>query len=548
MSQPMGTALAAGATAHNQAVDLDVPSTLRRQVTIAFPDSWVRKREGAVATLADETTTILMRDVQCHVASNARFERVIRRVRQQAGGGAHEWNLDFDPSNEHVTLHSIVVRRVGENQECALPANLRIDPGAPGGRSGSSTCATILVALKDVREGDVIDASYTVRSTPRLLQGRYWFMQRVPCGTGRFTFCVRFQRTRSMRWRSGPVPLAPMEKLDDTETEWSWSVPENREGAEAWIQVSDIPTWREVTEALLKAWRTPSDEAELIACADEIIAREITPARRLSRAVEFVRTEILLRDAEGRVRQHAPAPSSAVLRARAGDERDRATLLFHLLHRVGIPTHLILTGGTRTLSLSEVLPAPDVFDRVLVEAAGRCYRLDGTATNNHTEGELGLVLAADSAELEPLPPFHESPASCASPTSPPLQKELPLAPVEESPREEAPEMEADALEKTAAQPAITKPEPAEAVMEEESTPIPVKRRAPVLAAGRPAHRPAPIASRPFRERLKENDWDSERARRKLRERRIQQVKIALGLIGALGVIALWIAVYMDKAH
>ncbi len=410
MSQPTGSARAAASIPMTDPATPDVPPSVRSRVTVGTPALWITSRtwdrgEGDVR----DGVALLVQEVQHHAASNSRFERRISRVESDEGrSSAGEWELEFDPATERVVLHTIAQRRgtgVRDYAQLGILSFRTSDAEEGPGRLR----VTITIRLEDLRIGDVIDASYTVQSSRRLLAANWWLFQRVPAGRFAYSMSARVPRVRRFRWRSANE-VEPAEISAGNELEWAWNFPPGETRSPGmWLQISDVDSWADVAHGLLGAWRLSVSDAGVIQQADDVIASEPTLARRLMRALDFVRREIRADEAPGRAMDAtAPARPALALRSRAGNEKDRASLLLQLLQRIGVPAHLIVTSDPSALPLGEMLPAPDVFERVLIEAAGRCYSVSAGESEPFwkTAAEvLGLTLARGTSGLEPLPPF-----------------------------------------------------------------------------------------------------------------------------------------------
>lgn len=366
-----------------------VPPTLRERVAVAPPAEWVTPRGDAAP--ADEasagTNAILLIDSRHHAARRENYERLVYRLdTTQEVHHAAQWRRSFDPHVEHLTIHALIVRRGGLARDHARPEAIRLLQREESlDRLVIDGWVTAVVLLEDVRLGDIVDVSYSLRTTPRLLPRNYWLFARVPAHLPlhRFRLEVRFPTAEAMRWKSCAATFAPSVEERAGETIWTWSVDdapvvEPEPGVpgwlrlERWLQVSDLASWGEVAAGTLAAWTEQFDSPELLRLADEIAAAAATPAERGARALTFIQDEIRYLSVETGLGGQIPSPPGTVLRRRFGDCKDKSFLAAQLLRQLGIPARPVLVSTVQRHTVDELLPMPDAFNHAIVE-----YELDG---------------------------------------------------------------------------------------------------------------------------------------------------------------------------
>ncbi len=326
---------------------------------------------------------VLLLDRQFRVIGNERYERVARCLKTvQAVHEAAQWRLDFDPASQRVVIHSIAVRRGGQMIEQAHANRLRflqreenLDRFVVDGR------VTVVLLIEDVRVGDILDVSYTIQTTPRLLPENFWLFCTVPAQIPlrAFHLSVRYPNSREIKWKHSEDDYAPaFKKCGEDESEWQWKLEDLRPReiepglpgwhfVNPWFQVSDCGSWAEVASGVSAAWRENFDEPEFVAMAEEIASAAATPAERANRALTFVQDEIRYLSLNSGLGGQIPASPGVVLRRRFGDCKDKSFLAVHLLRRLGIPARAVLVNSALRQSVERLLPMPDAFDHVVVE-------------------------------------------------------------------------------------------------------------------------------------------------------------------------------------
>ena len=365
------------------ATDL-IPTSVQERVTVGASAGWVTVRpldETLDPSIAGAQVVMLM-DRQFRVLGHERYERVARCLKTvQAVHEAAQWRLDFDPAAQRVVLHSIAVRRAGQMIEQAHTARRRflhreenLDRFVLDGRM------TVVVLIEDVRVGDIIDVSYTIATTTRLLPENFRLFSVVPAQTyiRAFHLSVRYPDQRLIRWKHSEDEYAPVFKKHEGESEWQWKLEEIRPReiepglpgwhfVNPWFQVSDCASWAEVAGGVNAAWVENFTEPEFVEVANQIASAASKPADRANRALTLVQDEIRHLSVTSELGGQIPASPGVVLRRRFGDGKDKSFLAVHLLRRLGIPARVVLVNTALRQTVDRLLPMPEAFDHAVVE-------------------------------------------------------------------------------------------------------------------------------------------------------------------------------------
>ena len=365
------------------ATDL-IPPAVQERVTVGPSAAWVTVRplDETLDPSIPGAQVVMLMDRQFRVIGNERYERVARCLKTvQAVHEAAQWRLDFDPAAQRVVIHSIAVRRAGQMIEQAQTARLRflhreenLDRFVLDGRM------TVVVLIEDVRVGDILDVSYTVQTTPRLMPANFWLFTTVTAQIylRAFHLSVRYPDQRLIRWKHSEDEYAPTFKKHDGESEWHWKLEEIRPRdiepglpgwhfVNPWFQVSDCASWAEVAGGVNAAWVGNFAEPEFVKLANEIASAASKPADRANRALTFVQDEIRYLSVNSGLGGQIPTSPGVVLRRRFGDCKDKSFLAVHLLRRLGIPARAVLVNSALRQTVDRLLPMPDAFDHVVVE-------------------------------------------------------------------------------------------------------------------------------------------------------------------------------------
>ncbi len=380
---------------------------------------------GGVALLVvDDQTRAVGRDLW-------RFKRRVARLTSEAGLRAWgELKLEFDPPAERLVMHAVRVRRGSESVsklELGKIAVLQRERALEeyGVYDGTRTAVAV---LSDLRIGDVIELEYSLVGNNPVFGGHV-----TELWPTRQTVEIGYLRRRLLTERAFAVArlgtdVSPTEgtlgALRDyaveltkvtpavLEPQMPPELPLERLGM---IELSDSGSWGDVAawghslfalpsrlppsiEAFAERWRDPHlRRQEVIAGVVQTVQRDV---RYLSLALN-----------EG---THRPAPPEVVLARHFGDCKDKSLLTVALLSTLGFDVSPALVSTTFDAVLTDLVPAPTLFDHVIVRLrlGGFDYFLDPTRTfQRGTLEELSvhdlhhaLVLEPSSTELVTIAP------------------------------------------------------------------------------------------------------------------------------------------------
>lgn len=332
--------------------------------------------------------------------------RVVQVNEASALAEISQTTLEFDPQFERLLLHRLVIVRGAQTIDHTRSAPVRLLQREAGlEQKMHSGAVTASIVLPDVHVGDSLQLVYsivgpTVAHGARYSQRTLWDQPHAVAWR-RITLVA--PAARRVRWRwfggadgAGPNPTqtvtAGLRRLRFEARDLAAAVAEPmtpaRVSAMRQLQFSEYANWNEVAR-----WAAPlfPADAPLPASMAPLIARlRALPDReeRASQALQWVQTEIrscAVAHGESTVRPQAPV---VVVRRGRGDCKDKALLLSALLRELGVNARPALASLATRSGPASMLPAPDVFDHVIVEVAlgGRLYHLDPTS-----QGQAGLL-------------------------------------------------------------------------------------------------------------------------------------------------------------
>lgn len=363
---------------------------------------------------------LLLVDLQ-HDAGNPQAGLYTRQVTQAVTGAGvaaiSSYQVSIDPRYQRLVIHDAAIIRDGERQsrEGRIAADfLRQEPALAAGLITGMEIA--LLRFEDVREGDILDLSFSVTGINPLLaphQTRVFPLASLP-DIEQLSVRTTWPRGTAHRVlgtdddpvtleRSGnrtsfvlsPRPTAAL-SLEEGAPPEHLQMPV--------LVVSSWPDWASVARWGEAFYVIPAEpEQEVAAIAERIRDAHGAPARQLMAALDYVQDEIryqavLLGDST-----YVPTPVSETLRVRTGDCKAKTLLLLSILDALGIEAYPVLAHSETGRGLGRYPPSPQMFNHVFVQARldGRVFWLEPAATGqrgtifHRSQPDYGEVLVLD---------------------------------------------------------------------------------------------------------------------------------------------------------
>ncbi len=318
-------------------------------------------------------------------------------------------SVDFDPLYESLTLHQLSVWRDGVETDRLKRSRINLIQREKELEyqlyDGS---LTLNVILDDVRPGDTVEYSYTIKGANPIFAGH--FSQRVNAQwakpVGRLHYRVAWPGDRPFYLKNHNTSFSPIQRMTGREQEYIWlkdrvEALTSDEDTPSWyspypkIAMSDMSSWDEVVEWALPLYRqtpvTPAQQELVAAIARPGMSKE----QQVLEALDFVQEQIRYLGMEMGESSHKPSLPGEVLERRYGDCKDKARLLVSLLREMGIEAYPAMVNTHSGVYLADALPSHTAFNHViaLVKLKGRNYWLDPTRT--YQEGDLDNLYQPD---------------------------------------------------------------------------------------------------------------------------------------------------------
>ncbi len=348
------------------------------------PPAWVEPVEIPTTKVApDGASRLLLSDTQLRVEKTVeQYEHQAWKVLSQTGvESLAKQEFEWDPAYEQFQLHGVWIWRDGTRRVAWNPEDARViqresslDEGQYDGR------LTLIIEVRDLREGDLVEIASTTRGENPVFQGRFAMRQFQSWGadTERSRFRLVWERPRTLQVVTHGGAPAPTVTEEGKAHAWRWdltglkaahletSMPPDVDPA-PWVEFSDWEDWGEVArwaDALftLKAGG-PRFEAELARF------KKLPAGERTSAIVRFVQDDVRYVGVEIGEHSHRPHAPAWVLERGFGDCKDKSLLLVSLLRGAGVQAWPALVHASAGLRLPQLVPSPTVFNHAIVQVA-----------------------------------------------------------------------------------------------------------------------------------------------------------------------------------
>lgn len=339
-----------------------------------------------------------------------------------------EISVEYDPAYQSLAFHSIRIIRGGESiNKLELSKIKTIQQEKELDRFLYNGSLTAVLFLEDVRKGDVIEYSYTVKGFNPIFKNRYAEIFSVQFGVPVYGIYYKLIAPKEKRFtiKNSLTSLQPVVSSTATETVYEWKVGEaaavhTESNIPSWhdaypmVMVSEFGSWKEVVDwaAELFPFSTPLTGA-LQKKVAEIRAKNATPEAQLLAALRFVQDDVRYMGVEMGVNSHKPHAPAQILTQRFGDCKDKSYLLCTLLRALGIEAYPVLINTSYKKSIASWQPTPTAFDHatVCVQFNGKTWWFDPTISFQrgplqaiaYPDYQVGLVIRPGTNGLTTIP-------------------------------------------------------------------------------------------------------------------------------------------------
>jgi transglutaminase-like putative cysteine protease len=319
---------------------------------------------------------------QVSLAQQSFFRRKSIKILTEAGiQNSSEVSVSFDPSYEQLTFHTIriirgntIIDQLNLSKIKTIQQEKQLDRYLYNGSLSS------VLFLEDVRKGDIIEYSYTIKGLNPIFRGKYAdiydmdFM--VPVGCLYYKLIIPKGRQVSIKNNNTGIHPNIIEEPADIVYEWKAEQVKPlrlQDNIPSWydpysiVMVSEYKSWKEVNDwamGLFPVVKTVSPGLQKK--IDEIKASYADQEKQAAAAIRFVQDDVRYMGIEMGEGSHKPGYPDKIFSQRFGDCKDKSYLLSTILRRLGMESYPVLINTSAKKSITERLPSATCFDHVTV--------------------------------------------------------------------------------------------------------------------------------------------------------------------------------------
>lgn len=395
---------------------------------------WVTENKteysGTLDKEAEDGYINLSYEKQINLQEQAVFVKRSSKILSAAGvQKKSEVTVTFDPTYEQLLFHSIEIIRDGisiNKLKAEKIKTIHTEPELDMYIYNGELQSTLI--LEDVRKGDVIQYSYTLKGFNRIFQNKFQqvFTTQLSVPVYNIYYMIIVPPSRKINIKNSNDTINPVISTENNGTVYEWK----KSNIPA-LHVQDVlPDWYDPYPSVMisefNSWSEVNNWAKMLfpynvalpqALKDKIntINTEYkTPEAKTTAALRFVQDEIRYMGIEMGVHSHKPSDVSKIFNQRFGDCKEKSYLLCTMLRAMNIDACPVLINTEYKKAITEWLPAATDFDHctVRVKINGKNYWLDPTISSQRgnledisfPDYQYGLVITDTTTSLSLIPP------------------------------------------------------------------------------------------------------------------------------------------------
>lgn len=359
------------------------------------------------------------------------FKKAIKILTESGVENSSEVSVDFDPSYQKLVFHSLKIIRNNQSIDKLKTAKFKtVQQEKELDKHLYDGSLTAISFLEDVRAGDVIEYSYSLKGFNPIFNGKYFGLYdvqySVPVYKLLYKLCVPSNRLPVIKNRGTDIKPAVLQTGSETFYEWkidqakALHLPKYTPGwydGYPMVMVSEYKSWKEVSDWAATLYPLNIKLTQPLQNKISQIQKENTTAEgRTLAALRFVQDDIRYTGIEAGVNSHRPHSPDQIFNQRFGDCKDKSYLLCIMLRKMGIEADPVLINTDSRKAILNWLPSPGIFDHVTarVKINDEVFWFDPTISYqrgdikdiSYPNYQCGLVVSGNTGALTVIP-FHE---------------------------------------------------------------------------------------------------------------------------------------------
>jgi transglutaminase-like putative cysteine protease len=358
-----------------------------QKVSISKPQPWVALQEPDLNYILPESDIsggyyYLLVDKQENISEKSIYSRfAVKIINSQGIQYMSDISAEFDPHYQKVIFNHLRIIRKGQIiDKLSMNAIKTIQRESEMERFSYDGRLTAIINLTDVRQGDIIDYSYTVTGYNPAMKGQYaselYFEYSLPVHRIHMRLLVPEYLKLNFNY-SGENHL-PLVSKSAGQKEYVWKLDNIKsivyeDNTPAWydpasrVTVSSFNTWKDVVDLFLPDYQVKeSDISKLKTELNEILKSKETD-KQVVEAIRFVQDHIRYLGFESGISAYIPNSPEVVFKRRYGDCKDKSLLLCAILNTIGVEARPVLVNMSGFYDESMLHPSPLEFNHCIVQ-------------------------------------------------------------------------------------------------------------------------------------------------------------------------------------
>jgi len=361
-------------------------SAICQKPTMAKEPSWISinnyNYSNHLEDEAEDGYIDLVYEWQLSVGEQANYFRKTMKILSESGiQNCSQISVNFDPSYEKLIFHKIrIIRGTTIINQLNLAKIKTIQQESDLDRFLYDESRTAVLILEDVRKGDLIEYSYTLKGANPVFKGKFFRSLDLNFGVpvNNIYYKLIVPKQRSLTIKNKGTTIEPVIQSLPGSTSYEWKL-ENvpalhiQDNLPGWydpysmVMVSEYKSWQEVNDWAINLFPVTKDlSVPLRKKIDELRKSQSSSEAQILAALRFVQDDIRYMGIEIGENSHRPAHPNKIISQRFGDCKDKSYLLCTILKSLGFDAVPVLINTRYKKALTEWLPSAGAFDHVTV--------------------------------------------------------------------------------------------------------------------------------------------------------------------------------------
>jgi len=367
---------------------------------------------------------------QVSLAEQSMYVRHSYRIISEAGvQNRSQISVDFDPSYQHLTFHTINIIRNGQIiNRLDLDKIKTIHQETELNEFIYNGTQQALLFVDDVRKGDVLEYSYTLKGFNPIFNNKYSdeFTTAFLSPIYNLYYKIITPVSRTLNIKNSLEAITPNVRTTATEMVYEWkkygiSSMHPDDHLPSWynpypeIMVSEYNSWKDVNIWAVTLFpKSIPLSKELQQKIQEIKTANATDESRACASLRFVQDDIRYMGIEMGVHSHKPGDPNKIFSQRFGDCKEKSYLLCTMLNAMNIEADPVLISTDDKKALLDELPSPYDFDHLTTRAkingtyhwfdATISFQRGGLQNISYPDYQYGLVITDTTTALTAITP------------------------------------------------------------------------------------------------------------------------------------------------